>query len=259
MNKLFLLLSFTLFGSANLKAPLPWGQAGHRAVGYIAEDLLTEKAAAEVSRVLGGNTLAEESNWMDNIKSDSDYRHMSPWHYCTIPEGKTYAEAGTPEEGDILWAIDKVVTELKAGGLSPEIEAEHLKILIHLVGDLHQPLHAGNGTDRGGNDVKVSWFRDDTNLHSVWDSRMIDSRQLNGYELAEFASNQLDEATIEEWQSTSWIDWANESQDLHGDVYEVGEGRLGYRYMYENFDSVKLRIAQAGVRLAGLINDIYSE
>ena len=155
MIKLFLLISVFIFGASGHKAPLPWGQAGHRAVGYIAQDLLSEKAASEVRRVLKGNSLAEESNWMDNIKSDSDYRFMNPWHYCTIPEGKTYEEAGTPEEGDILWAIEKVVTELKAGGLSPEKEAENLKILIHLVGDLHQPLHAGNGTDRGGNDAKV--------------------------------------------------------------------------------------------------------
>ena len=257
MIKLFLLISVFIFGASGHKAPLPWGQAGHQAVGYIAQDLLSEKAASEVRRVLKGNSLAEESNWMDNIKSDSDYRFMNPWHYCTIPEGKTYEEAGTPEEGDILWAIEKVVTELKAGGLSPEKEAENLKILIHLVGDLHQPLHAGNGTDRGGNDVKVTWFRENSNLHRVWDSEMIDSRQLNGYELAEFSSNQLSDETIAEWQKSSWLEWANESQDLHPQVYDIGDGNLGYRYMYDHFDSVKLRIAQAGVRLAALLNEIY--
>ena len=259
MHTLFLLISLLFISPSNIENSARWGQAGHRAVGYIAQDLLSPKAAEEVDRVLGGNSLAEESNWMDNIKSDDAYRFMSPWHYCTIPEGKTYAEAGTPEEGDVLWAIEKVVTELKAGGLSAEQEAINLKVLIHLVGDLHQPLHAGNGTDLGGNEVDVTWFGDRSNLHRVWDSEMIDSRQLNGYELADFASNQLNEATITKWQNGSWLDWAIESQNLHEFVYDIGDGQLGYRYMYENFDFVKHRIAQAGVRLAGLINEIYAE
>ena len=86
---------------------------------------------------------------------------------------------------------------------------------------------------------------------------MIDSRQLNGYELAEFSSNQLSDETIAEWQKSSWLEWANESQDLHPQVYDIGDGNLGYRYMYDHFDSVKLRIAQAGVRLAALLNEIY--
>lgn len=258
MFKFLLLLSLFVLPTTYNTGVVRWGQVGHRATGYIAEQFLTPKAATEVHRILGGNSLAEVSTWMDNIKSDDDFRHMSPWHYCTIPEGNTYEEAGTPEEGDIIWALDKVVSELKAGGLSPEQEAEHLKILVHLVGDIHQPLHVGNGTDRGGNDVEVSWFGNRSNLHRVWDSEMIDSRQLDGSELAEFATNQLDEATIKSWQNSTWHDWAVESQQLHKYVYNIENGDLGYRYLYQNFDFVKLRIAQAGVRLAGLLNEIYA-
>lgn len=259
MTKTFLLLITFLLPVTAANNEYRWGQSGHRATGYIAEQYLTDNARSEVDRVLGGNSLAEVSTWMDEVRSDDAYDYMGPWHYCTIPEGQTYAKAGTPEEGDVLWAIDKMVTELKSGDLTKEQEAENLKVLVHLVGDLHQPLHAGNGTDRGGNDVRVSWFRDNSNLHRVWDSEMIDSKQLNGMELAEFASNQLDEDTVSEWQSTSWLDWANESQSYHHDVYDIGEGNLSYRYMYENFDTVTLRIAQAGVRLAGLLNEIYGE
>ena len=256
-----LLLSFLIFSinTTSIEEARRWGQSGHRATGYIAEGLLTENATVQVARVLEGNSLAEVSTWMDEVRSDPNFRFMGPWHYCTIPEGKTYEEAGTPEAGDVIWAIDKMVSELKSGELSAEQEAINLKVLVHLVSDLHQPLHVGNGTDRGGNDVRLQWFGNNSNLHRVWDSEMIDSKQLNGTELAEFAFNSLKEEVIAEWQSTSVLDWAYESQALLEKVYNFEGERLSYEYMFYNFDTVKLRIAQAGVRLAGLINDIYGE
>jgi hypothetical protein len=254
----FISVLFLSLGLTFTSADGDWGQSGHRATGYIAASYLTPAAAAEVDRILDGNSLAEVSTWMDEVRSDDRFDYMGPWHYSTIPEGMTYEEAGTPEEGDVLWAIGKVVNELKAGDLTTEQEAINLKVLVHLVGDLHQPLHVGNGTDRGGNDVRVTWFRERSNLHRVWDSEMIDSKQLNGMELAQFAVNQLDEATVAEWQSGSWLDWAVESQSYHKAVYDIGDGDLSWEYMYHNFDNVTLRIAQAGVRLAGLLNEIYN-
>ncbi len=236
-----------------------WGQIGHRTTGHIATQLLSDNALQEVERVLDGNSLAEVSTWMDEVRSDRNFRYMSPWHYSTIPQGQTYEEAGTPDEGDIIWAIDKMVTELKSGDLDEEQEAINLKVLVHLVGDLHQPLHVGNGTDRGGNDARVQWFGDNSNLHRVWDSEMIDGKQLSFTELADFIDDPLTNELIKEWQSTTVLDWAYESQDLLDQVYEYPEnGRLSYEYSFLNFDTVEMRLLQAGVRLAGLINEIYT-
>jgi hypothetical protein len=259
MTKTFLLFITFLLPVTSTTDDFRWGQSGHRATGYIAEDLLTETAAKEVDRVLGGNSLAEVSTWMDEVRSDPDFNYMSPWHYCTIPEGMTYEEAGTPEEGDAVWAIQKMIDELKAGGLSAKQEAINLKVLVHLIGDLHQPLHAGNGTDRGGNDVRVQWFGDNSNLHRVWDSEMIDSKQMNGSELAEFSFNNFGEDEIEEWQNSTVVDWVHESSALLEQVYDFEGDRLSYEYMFYNYDTVEIRIAQAGVRLAGVINEIYGE
>ena len=259
--KLALLISALLlpFNSVKDITP-PWGQVGHYTTGHIAAQLLSDKAASEVERVLDGNSLAEVSVWMDDVRSDPNFRYMSPWHYCTIPEGMTYEEAGTPEEGDILWALDKVTSELKEGGLTPEQEAINLKVLVHLVGDLHQPLHVGNGTDRGGNDADVQWFGQNSNLHRVWDTQMIMGKVLSFKELADFIDDQLTQDQIEEWQSTDWYDWAIESSSLLPQVYDIPEnGRLGYEYSFHNFDTVELRLLQAGVRMAGVINDIYGD
>lgn len=259
--KIALILSLLLIPfSNNIDEEMRWGQIGHRATGHIADQLLSESASEAVLRVLEGNSLSEVSTWMDEVRSDNNFRYMSPWHYCTIPEGKTYEEAGTPENGDIIWAIDKMVSELKTGELDAEQEAINLKVLVHLVGDLHQPLHVGNGTDRGGNDARVQWFGGNSNLHRVWDSGMIDGKQLSFTELADFIDDSLTDELIEEWQSTTVLDWAYESQELLDQVYDYPEdGQLGYEYSFLNYETVELRLLQAGVRLSGIINEIYAD
>ncbi|MEX0846036.1 MAG: S1/P1 nuclease [Balneolaceae bacterium] len=258
MAKLIVLLSIILLGfTSTTNDALRWGQIGHRATGDIAEQYLTEKAAAEVKRVLGDQSLAEVSTWMDEVRADNTYDYMVTWHYVTIPKGETYETAEKEERGDIIWAIEKVVRELKEGGLSTKREAENLKVLAHLVGDLHQPLHVGNGTDRGGNDVSVEWFRGNSNLHRVWDSEMINDKQLSFTELSDFINHPTQEQ-VQNWQSTSVRDWAYESQALLPQVYDIPENkRLSYEYSYKNWDKVEQRLLQAGVRLAGLINEIY--
>lgn len=252
-----LLFIFILTLSTHAPSTLFWGQIGHRTVGHIADGMLTKKAQKHVKRVLGNETLAEVSTWMDEVRSDDAYDYANTWHYCTIPDGMTYEEAPTQEGGDVVWAIEKMIKELKSGNLTAIQEETNLRFLVHLVGDIHQPLHVGNGTDRGGNDVKVTWFGSKTNLHSVWDSRMIDGKQFSYTELADWV-NHASKTQVKEWQSASVRDWAHESMTYRDQVYAVPEnGRLSYRYSYDNFDLIKLRIHQAGVRLAGVINDIY--
>lgn len=258
MKRLVTLLSIFIFGfSSTANEALRWGQIGHRTTGLIAKQYLTDKAASEVERVLGNESLAEVSTWMDEVRSDGGYDYMAPWHYVTIPEGETYETVEKNPDGDIIWAIDKVVSELKAGGLTPKQEAENLKVLVHLVGDLHQPLHVGNGTDRGGNDVSLQWFQESSNLHRVWDSEMIDDKQLSFTELTRFI-NHPTEAQIQDWQSSSVLDWAYESKAILPQVYDMPENKeLTYEYSYKNWDTVEIRLLKAGIRMAGLINEIY--
>jgi hypothetical protein len=253
-----LLLIFVLFTSATPKdEALVWGQIGHRAVGHIADGLLSKKSKKNVKRVLGHLTLATASTWMDEVKSDSSFDYASTWHYCTIPDGMTYETAPTQEGGDIIWAIEKIVKEIKEGGLTSEQEAINLKFLAHLVGDIHQPLHVGNGEDRGGNDVKVEWFGSKTNLHSIWDSRMIEGKQYSYTEFADLV-NHPTKKQIKEWQGATVRDWAMESITYRDEVYDVPDNaKLSYAYSYNYFNIVELRIAQAGVRLAGIVNEIY--
>ena len=235
-----------------------WGLTGHRIVGLIAERHLTKKAKRNIEKVLGAETLAEVSNYMDFIKSDATYRHMSPWHYATIPDGKTYDEAGTPEEGDVIVIIQQLMGELSSKEFTDYDEAFALKCLVHLIGDIHQPLHVGNGEDRGGNDVKLDYFWKSSNLHRVWDSGMIDGQKYSYTEYAEWIDQPTDEQ-LEAWSSLNVLDWAKESKRFRDQCYNtVPENKkLSYRYDYENMELLNQRLLQAGIRLANVLNTIY--
>lgn len=234
-----------------------WGQNGHRIVGDVAADYLAPEARQAVDRVLGPTSLAIASTWMDKIKSDPAYDHTHDWHWVTIPNGKTYAETEKNPNGDLINTLRTIINELKSGNLSAKEETKNLKMLVHLVGDIHQPLHVGNGEDRGGNNTEVEWFYDESNLHRVWDSEMISYTELSYTEFST-AINHPTEQQINKWQDSKVIDWARESKQLRDQVYDLPEDRqIGYEYQYQNRDLLDRQLLKAGVRLAGVLNDIY--
>ncbi|MBL7852235.1 MAG: S1/P1 nuclease [Cyclobacteriaceae bacterium] len=235
-----------------------WGATGHRATGHIADQYLTSKARKKIASVLGQESLAMVSTWMDEIRSDSTYDYAITWHYTTIPDGKKYEDVASKPDGQVVAMIEKFITDLKSRKLSKKQELETLKMLVHLVGDIHQPLHVGRPGDRGGNDVKVKWFRNESNLHRVWDTEMIDDTKLSYTELAA-SLGQPDKATVKKWQAASVRDWAHESMTLRPQVYDIGNGNLGYQYSYRYFSYAKQRMLQAGIRLAGVLNQIYGK
>jgi len=251
MNRLYTILLLTALSLSTYG----WGPTGHRATGYIAQKHLNKKAMKAINRILAGQSLAMASTWMDEIRSDSTYNHTADWHWVTIPDGMTYEQTEKNPNGDIIMTIERIIAALKTKTLNAKDEAEHLKMLIHLVGDIHQPLHVGR-PDRGGNDIKIVWFRTDTNLHRVWDSDMIDDTKLSYTELAQSFSKPL-EGQIQTWQKAAVRDWVNESIGFRPQVYDIGNGRLGYQYSYKYFGIARVRMLQAGIRLAGVLNEIY--
>jgi hypothetical protein len=131
-------------------------------------------------------------------------------------------------------------------------------MLVHLIGDLHQPMHIGLKEDRGGNGFKVQWQYRDTNLHSVWDSKIIDAYGMSYTELANSA-DYLTKAQVKALQQGTVADWVNETHQLTKTVYStVKEGdnlRYDYSYIYLNVTRKQLQIA--GIRLAKVLNDIF--
>lgn len=235
-----------------------WGQIGHRTIGLIAQKHLSGKTKKKLREILKHESLAVVSVWMDEERANPAYDHTHDWHWVTIENGKTYAEMDKNPNGDVIQTINRLIEELEKGGLSKEQEVINIKMLVHLIGDIHMPLHVGTGEDKGGNDVKVEWFNKDTNLHTVWDTKIIDSKQFSFTELASVVDHFDDKGMKEKWQSDGVMVWVDESMALRGQVYDLPDNKkLGYDYMYKNWAAVQERLHQAGVRLAGVLNKIY--
>jgi len=235
-----------------------WGQTGHRAIGAIAQEHLSRKAQRQIDELLNGATLALVATYADEIKSDKKYDMYKPWHYINFPLGTRYSGEPTSEKGDIAQGIATCVTKLKSRNTPKEEKVFYLKLLVHLVGDLHQPLHIGQADDLGGNRFSVKWFGRKTNLHRVWDSQLIESYQMTYSELASNRSR-LSSQQIAQTQKGSVADWIRETRQLTMDVYEHTDkdASLGYGYRYRYMDTLRGQLQKAGLRLAVLLNDIF--
>ena len=258
MRKLQFLFLFFLLNTICLYAIDDWGKTGHRATGEIAEKYLTKKAKKEISKLLKGQSIAFVANYADEIKSDNEYRKYGPWHYVNFPFGSTYETHPKSESGDLIVGINNCITILKDENSSQEDKIFHLKMLIHFIGDLHQPLHNGLSEDKGGNDIQVRWFNEGTNLHAVWDSKMIESYNMSYTELAA-NTKLLSVQELQKLQKGTVIDWMNESKELCKEVYnsvKIGE-KLKYRYSYDYMETVRNQLQKGGIRLATILNDIF--
>lgn len=236
-----------------------WGKTGHRATAEIATTHLTKKAKKKISELLDGDSPALVSTYPDDIKSDSKYDKYSIWHFVNIPEGKTYDEAKDDlEPENIVMAIEKAKKALKDDSTPREKKQFYLKFLIHLIGDLHQPLHIGRPDDLGGNTIIVFWFGDPSNLHRVWDSDMLDSFKMSYSELA--ANEQM--LSKEEYKAIEQgnvEDWVRETLEITNQIYDSARNgdQLGYNYMYDWMPVVRQQLQKGGIRLAKELNDIF--
>ena len=254
---LFLFFFCAQLGFSNASA-IFWGKTGHRVVGQVAEDHLSKKAKRAIKKILDGESLALVSTYGDEIKSDRRYWSFGPWHYVNFSFDKKYGEEAPNKAGDLIIGINKCISVLKDKNTSKKDKAFYLRMLVHFIGDLHQPLHVGRGEDRGGNDIQVQWFGNGSNLHRVWDSDMIDNF---GMSYTELSSNlpELSKETKKAIEQGSILDWVYESQSLAKKVYTSAKSgdELRYRYMYDHFSTVKIQLNKGGIRLAKILEDIF--
>lgn len=183
-----------------------WSATGHRVVGKIADSYLTGKTKRAINKLLNNQSLALVSTFGDDIKSDRRYNKFYSWHYINMPLDMDYENSKKNPNGDLVSGINYCITVIKDDNASNNDKVFYLKLLIHFIGDLHQPMHVGLEEDRGGNDFKVQWFYNDSNLHSVWDREMIDSYGMSYTELANNA-DVLTKQEVQEIQKGSVVDW----------------------------------------------------
>ena len=251
------LFIFSLSFQSIASAPY-WGKTGHRVVGAIADQYLTGRAKRQIAKILNHQSEAFVSTYGDEIKSDSRYKEFYSWHFVNMTFDQTYEESTKNPKGDLVTGIaycKKIITDENS---SDDDKAFYLKMLIHLIGDLHQPLHVGLEADKGGNDIKLQWQFKDTNLHSVWDSKMIDDFGMSYTELADNA-DYLTKDQVKAIQQGTIEDWVKDSQQVAKTIYaSVKEGdNLRNDYMYLYFGTVRTQLQKGGIRLAKVLNDLF--
>jgi hypothetical protein len=243
-----------------------------------------------VSELLNDRTLADVANWPDELRSDPRFDKYKLLHFATVKDGVTsYRNAEKAPCGDLVVAIDAFTAFLRTGsrealytvkalaeksdGTGPDAcnpqsteplsQAEALSFLVHLMGDLHQPLHVG-GTDLGGNKVTVNWMdRWKSNLHSTWDDEMVDFERLDYKEYARFL-DRASAADVSRWQAGDTISYADEAIAMRSKLYvfpdETGKHevhKISYKYTGAQRARMREQLLKGGLRLAGVLNAIF--
>lgn len=257
MKKLFLAL-FLLSTLMSFAVAPNWGKTGHRATAEIATHYLTKKAAQKIHDLLDGKSMALVSTFGDEIKSDHSYDKYKVWHYLDLPKGKTYEEVKKDPGPNILSAIEKCKAGLKDNTTARKKKQFYLKMLIHLIGDLHQPLHLGHSDDLGGNKIIVFWFGKPSNLHRVWDENLLNSYLMSYSELAK-NQQELTSTEIKAIQKGNLVSWMEKTRKITKEIYQTAENgdRLSYRYMYQWMPIVREQLQKGGIRLAKELNEIF--
>ncbi len=259
------------FALAVLLAPtgraLAWGSEGHRIVADIAEQYLDPETARQVRELLAienATTLAEVSTWADEIRRQRP--ETAPWHFVNIP---IHPPAGTPaayvaardcpRSDCVVAAIERFEGVLRDKTAPPRQRLEALKFVVHFVGDIHQPLHAADDGDRGGNDVHVEFMGRSTNLHAVWDSGILAAARIGderAYALS--LARSITPAEVDIWRAGTPADWANDSYGIASHLiygeFPHGPGALPASYEQAALLVVGAQLEKAGVRLAAALN-----
>lgn len=248
-------ITITLLLAIWTQMALAWGSVGHRAIAEIAYDHLNKNAKKEITMLLGDAYLPLYANWADELKSAQD--SLKPLgkipHYINMAEDETF-EMAKDHKYSIYNAYEEQLAILSNKNNSDAERGIALKLLVHFIADMHQPMHCGRPEDRGGNSVKVSWFGKSTNLHRVWDSDLIDYTNLSYSELAVFAAH-YSKAPKSTLHATAPSIWLNESKLVADDIYaNVGTGKFYYAYPYKYLETVYTQIEKAGIRLSEVLN-----
>ncbi len=198
-----------------------WGAEGHNAIAHIAQRHLTRRADREVTRLLEGRSMAYWSAWADGLRGDNRYDFLSTWHYANAAQGLTYAEAPKEPRGDVYTAVVECVDRLEERGTNDSLRAVWLKLLIHFVGDMHCPMHAGHPDDRGGNGFPVVFQGAQSNLHRLWDGQIVDAaRPWNALEWAVNLDHGARRRPDRELSAGQPLDWMEQTVLLSHQLYD---------------------------------------
>jgi nuclease S1 len=240
---------------------LGWKREGHRIVADLAQRKLSAQAQAEVARLLANEpepSLAGVADWADEVRKADPTDRRASWHFVNFRDGTCdYVPARDCPDGNcVVAAINRQFLILSDRSRPDAERRDALKYLVHLVADVHQPLHATPRRDKGGGDYQVELDGRGTNLHAVWDRDII---LASGLSPADYAARLAAQAPLSPdptgRSDRPAVDWALESCRIvrDGNLYPPGH-HVGPDYLRGQRATVEGRLRLAGDRLAGMIN-----
>ena len=244
------LLFFCFIGSASA-----WGPRGHKIVAQIARQYLDKSVADSVDYYLEGMSLEKAGYWMDEVVMNTSYDFMKPWHFIAIESDKTYVRSKNP---DIVNVLENLVATLKKKRTSKKETFLSIKVLTHLVADIHQPLHCGFVKDKGGSLIKLRFFFKGTDLHEVWDSEVLEYQSITAEDCLRLASN-FTKRDITTYQKIDVLAWMEESRALLSYAYDFKGSKLGDEYVEKVTPIIKMQLVKAGLRLASVLNQTFKK
>lgn len=255
IRKLFVASTFACISMA----ALGWGQKGHDVTAALAEKHLTPTTLSAVNDLLDGKSIIYWANWLDNASHTDEYAYSKTWHYKNIDAGEDYDKVPPFKTGDVLTAIDAQIATLQNPEATKDEKALALKILVHLTGDLHQPMHMGHATDLGGNRVYVKFFNNNANLHSIWDSSVLEAGHKWTY--TEWV-DQIDRPNAEQLEiimAGTPTDWGRETVAIAGLIYgdTPAETKVSYDYIAKWTPVIEDQLLKGGLRLSDILNSIF--
>lgn len=236
-----------------------WGSKGHSISAAIAQRHLTTKTAQVVDSLLEGDTMVSWASWADQIRSNSQYSYTKTWHYKNVDAGVDYADAPEDPDGDAVTAIKSGMVTLKNQRAPLADKSFALKMVVHIVGDLHQPMHMGHATDLGGNTISLKFLGSKTNLHKIWDSSLIN--EAHSWSYGQWATN-IDNPTPAEvayYAAGTVDDWARQTVEVAADAYDAmpAGSDVTQAQITQWTPVVERQLLAAGIRLATLLNGAF--
>ena len=252
-------IAFMLIGSAFLFGS--WGFFGHKTVATIAENHLTPEAKTAIKVLLGTESLVDVASWADEVRNQPEYKSTAGWHFVNLPVGLSRSQFKDSIQAikneNLLTALALNESIIRDSAATKAQKTVALKFIIHLVGDAHQPMHVSRAEDKGGNTIQVQFDGKGTNLHSLWDSRLLDHQGLSILQLSE--KNDVGKSKTRKWQRATPIDWLFESYKISSKLYEevAQNNKLDEAYYQSHIGIVNKRIEIGGIRLAGVLNELF--
>lgn len=237
-----------------------WGQKGHDTVAYIAQNHLTDATKQAVDTLLDGYSLTYWANWLDNASHTPEYEYTKTWHYKNINEDETFETANKIPEGNIVDALYEQVGVLQDPQATKDDKQLALKMVVHFLGDIHQPLHTGRATDRGGNNRTVYFFDRESNLHSIWDTSILEAgHKWSHTEWREEIDRLSPEQQYVLVANGNPDSWGKETFEICKEIYaDTPPGSIvSFDYIAKWTPVIEQQLEKGGLRLADVLNSVF--